>query len=214
MRSRIAHRITLASILALACSISFAQSSSSPPDQVEEDWQVVVASPNPDEVGPQITTCMCPVSDGSAPFVAFDLNYVDYPPFSPGGLETKVYSTSGDVLSFSTQGNQLLQTANETITWTQRMSIDGDNNVTYTVVNGQSTTWGPFGASQGLNALNFNSSATSLARYSPDKSVAASGVGWQSNRVSQMTLVRVRYYRSGQLVSTDTTSRSVDLSDN
>jgi hypothetical protein len=215
MRSRFLHRIALPTTLALACSIGLAQTSSSPPDRVEEDWQVVIASPNPVEVGPQITTCMSPVSDGTAQFVAFDLNYVDYPPFSPGGLEAKVYSTSGDVQDFSTQGNQVLQTDNETITWTQRMSVDGDNNVTYTVVNGQSTTWGQFGANNGLDPLSFNSSSvTSLARYSPDRSVATSGVGWQSNRVSQMTLLRVRYYRNGNLVSTDTNSRSVTLSDN
>ena len=39
------------------------QSASSPPDQVEEDWQVVIAEPDPLAVGPQITTIMSPNSD-------------------------------------------------------------------------------------------------------------------------------------------------------
>jgi hypothetical protein len=42
--------------------------------------------------------------------------------------------------------------------------------------------------------------------------VAQSGVGWQSNRVTEMTLVQVRYYRGGQLISTDNGPRSVPLS--
>ena len=79
-------------------------------------------------------------------------------------------------------------------------------------MNGQSTTWGTFGQDGGLDPISFTTSVTSLASYSPDTSVAQSGAGWQSNRVSKMTLVRVRYYRAGQLISTDNNSRSVSLS--
>ena len=50
-----------------------------PPDQVEEDWQVVIAEPDPLAVGPQITTIMSPNSDPTAAFVTFYLNYRDYP---------------------------------------------------------------------------------------------------------------------------------------
>ena len=171
----------------------------------------MIASPNPSEVGPQLTTCMSPVADGSTAFVAFDLNYRDYPSYQAGGLEVKVYS-NGDVLSSSSQDNDLLQTANETITWTQRMSYAGGGALTYTIVNGQSTTWGAFGSTQGLNSVTFTAPVTSLTAYSPDTSVAKSGAGWQSNRVSQMKLVQVRYYSNGQLISTDSTARSVSLS--
>jgi hypothetical protein len=92
------------------------------------------------------------------------------------------------------------------------MSISSAGQVTYTIVNGQSTTWGQFGSGQGLNPVSFATSITSLSAYSPDTSVAKSGAGWQSNRVSKMTLVCVRYYCAGQLISTDNTSRSVTLS--
>jgi hypothetical protein len=204
--------LTCLATFVLACSISLGRTSSyDAPDQVEEDWQVVIASPNPDEVGPQITTCMSPVADGSAPFVALDMNYRDVQTFQPGGLQLNVYS-SGNVLDSSTQGSALCQTANETITWTQRMSI-ASGQVTYTIVNGQSTTWGQFGQNAGLDPVNFPASVTWLDSYSPDVSVAKSGAGWQSNRVGSMTLLRVRYYRNGQLLSTDNTSRSVTLAD-
>jgi hypothetical protein len=195
----------------LACSISIGQTSSGPADQVEEDWQVVIATPDPVENGPQITTCMSPVGDGSTPFVALDLNYRDVETFHPGGMQLNVYS-NGTVLDSSTQGNQQCQTSNETISWTQRMRISGDNQVTYSIVNGQSATWGQFGEAADLDPVSFPTSITSLASYSPDVSVAKSGVGWQSNRVASMTLVRVRYYCQGQLISTDSNSRSVTLS--
>jgi hypothetical protein len=193
----------------LTCSIGLGQTSSGPIDQVEEDWQVVIGSASPAEVGPQITTCMSPVTDSSTPWVALDMNYRDVQTFHPGGLQVNVYS-NGTALSSSTQGDELCETANETITWTQRMSVSGGQ-VTYTIVNGQSTTWGDFGEGNGLDPVSFSASVTSLSAYSPDSSVAKSGVGWESNRVSKMTLVQVRYYSQGQLVSTDTQSRSVEL---
>jgi hypothetical protein len=197
--------------LALACSIGLGQASSGPADQIEEDWQVVIASPSAVEVGPQLTTCMSPVTDDSTPFFAFNLNYRDAQSFHAGGLQATVYS-NGTVLDSSSQGDALCQTSNETITWTQRMSISGDGRVTCTIVNGQSTTWGQFGDSQGLDSVGFNTSVTSLASYSPTTSVAKSGAGWQSNRVTSMTLKRVRYYRGGVLSSTDNTARTVTLS--
>jgi hypothetical protein len=215
MRSKPMMALSLLATCALAGSIGLGQTSSGPPDKVEEDWQVVIASPNPDEVGPQLTTCMSPVTDSSTPFVAFDLNYRDYPSFWAGGLQLKVYANgtvTDSVTDSSRQGNNLLQTTNETITWTQRMSLTAGNSVRYTIVNGQSTTWGGFSPDEGLDPVDFNAPITSLASYSPDTSVAKSGAGWQSNRVSQMTLVRVRYYRSGQLISTDNNPRSLTLS--
>jgi hypothetical protein len=50
-----------------------------------------------------------------------------------------------------------------------------------------------------------------LSGYRPDASIAHSGPGWQSNRVSSMRMLRVRYYNAGQLVQVDETARTVDL---
>jgi hypothetical protein len=202
--------VTLLAALALACPSVRGQTGSGPPDRVEEDWQLVISSPNPTEVGPQITTCMSPVTDGSTPFVAFDLNYIDYPNFQAGGLQVKVYS-GGNVQSSSTQGNALCQTTNETITWTQRMRVSSSSSVSYSIINGQSTTWGAFGRNQGLSRVSFTAPITSMAAYSADTSVANSGAGWQSNRVASMTLLCVRYYSGTQLIATDNKNRSVQL---
>jgi hypothetical protein len=180
-------------------------------DQVEEDWQVVIASPDVEGIGPQITTCMSPVADGSTPFVAFDLNYREYPTFRPGGMQIQVWSAA-QIVDSADQGTAVLATMGETITWTQRMSVSGGM-VSYQVNNGQSTTWGKFGQGNAMLNVGFNSAATSMAGYSPDTSVAKSGVTWESNLVTSMTLLQVRYYSNGQLISTDTTPRPITLDD-
>ena len=51
-----------------------------------------------------------------------------------------------------------------------------------------------------------------MSGYSPAVSVARSGVGWLPDRVSRMTLVRIRYYGSdGKVLFEDSTPRHVDL---
>ena len=175
------------------------------PDAIEEDWQVVIANPDPLGVGPQITTVMSPVGDNSSPFFAFDMNYREYPIFAAGGMQIQVWS-GNRVTDTSSQGNSLFNNAGESITWTQRMSISGGN-VNYAVNNGQSTSWGQFGQGSQLT-VSFPSTLSDLSGYDPDGGSAAnSGASWQSNHVTKLVLLRVRYYANGQLLWTDTNPR-------
>jgi hypothetical protein len=144
------------------------------PNQVEEDWQLVIGTPDVIGVGPQITTSMSPVSDDSTPFAAFDLNYREYPNFQTGGMQIQVWS-GDNVLSTSSHGSNQFTTAGETVTWTQRMSIASGGNVTYQIVNGQSTTWGEFPRNQTNLTVTFPTSSSDLSAYSPDTSVSNSG---------------------------------------
>jgi hypothetical protein len=177
-------------------------------DQVQEDWQLVIGTPDVVGVGPQITTSMSPVSDNSTPFAAFDLNYREYPSFQIGGMQVQVWS-GGNILSTASHGDGQFATPGETLTWTQQMSIDQSGTVTYHVLNGQSATWGNFGGGTRRLLVSFPTSLTSLSGYSPDRSAAKSGASWESNLVSQLTLVQVRYYAGGQLIATDTTPRNL-----
>jgi hypothetical protein len=180
-------------------------------DQVEEDWQLVIATPDIVDAGPQITTSMSPTGQKMTdPFVAFDMNYREYPDFVPGGMQVQVWSQD-QLLATATQGSNQLNTPNETITWTQRMSVSGGS-VNYAIVNGQSTTFGKFGQGLGLLSVSYNSSLADMSAYKPDFSVANSGASWQSNMVQSMTLLQVRYYLGGQLIFTDKTARPIDLS--
>ncbi len=206
-----------ASMLAVAATLGMAQQPGpTVPNKIEEDWQLVVANPDPQSIGPQITTCASPNSDPAAAFVTFYLNYQDYPSWSPGGLQIKAYgpapnaSTSPPVLDSASQGSGVCETQGETISWTQRMKLSGGN-LNFKVVNGLSTTWGQFGQGPGTFGVSMPSTLSDLSAYKPDYSVSKSGVSWQSNRVTSMTLLRVRYYNGRQLISTDSTSRTVQL---
>lgn len=181
------------------------------PDQIEEDWQIIVGVPDPIGAGPQMSTSMSPVTDGSAPFFVFDLNYRDSPTFQAGGMQVQVWS-GDDMLSSATKGTTQCSTANETITWTQRMKLSSGT-INFAIDSGRSTTWGRFGQGQQLNVGgSFTTTLTSLELYSPSTSITNSGVGWERNRVSSMTLVEVRYYAGGKLLLSDKTPRSIDLS--
>ncbi len=194
-------------LITLSVATAFGQiQGTSAPDAVEEDWQLVIASPDPYSIGPQITSVMSPVSDGSTPFFAFDMNYREYPFFSAGGMQVQVWS-NGSVTDTSSHGSALLNTVGEVITWTQRMSLSGGT-VSYNVTNGQSTTWGRFGRKTQFGA-SFQAGVNDLSGYDPDVSAANSGVSWQSNHVTQLVLFQVRYYARGQLISTDTNPRTL-----
>jgi hypothetical protein len=179
-------------------------------DRIEEDWELVVASPDSSLVGPQITMTMKPSSDDSSPVMIFNLNYREQPSFSPGGLQVQVWNGS-NLVATSSQGSNSFQTSNETVTWTQRMSLSGSS-LSDKIVSGNSTTWGAFGQGDGDLAANAPTTLTSLGGYDPATSIAKSRPGFQSNRVTSMTLRRVRYYAGETLLSTDSTTRSVDLS--
>jgi hypothetical protein len=196
-------------LLTISAGAAIAQTSTPVPDQVEEDWQLVIANPDLSGNGPQITSCMSPVGDGSTPFVAFDMNYREFPVYQPGGMQLQAWSGK-KVLATSSFIGPLFNTAGETLTWTQRMGV-ANGTVSYQIANGQSVTWGNFGQGDSQLSVSYNTTATSMAGYNPSLSVANSGVTWESNLVTSMTLLRVRYYANGQLIATDTTARQVSL---
>ncbi|MBX6314915.1 MAG: hypothetical protein IRY99_18660 [Isosphaeraceae bacterium] len=188
---------------------TWAQVSAPVIDRVEEDWELTIAEPDVAGAGPQITTTMSPAGDNAICFVAFNLNYRDSP-FQAGGLQTQAWAGRSTPEDSKSQGVAQCSTSGETISWTQVLALSGGQ-VTYDIKNGDSTTWGQFGQGGNLKVA-FAAPLTSLAAYSPDVSVAKSGVGWQSNRVTSMTLVRIRYYAGSTLVRTDSTPRPVNLS--
>jgi hypothetical protein len=172
---------------------------------------VVIGVPDPTGEGPQIATGMSPVSDDSTPSFVFNLNYRDFPSFSVGGMQVQIWNGE-QMLSADARGTAHCSTSGETITWTQSMKLSSGK-VTLAIDSGKSTTWGKFGQGNQLSVNgNFTTTLTSFANHSPETSVANSGVPWQRNRVTSMKLLKVRYYLGGKLVSTDSTVRTINLS--
>lgn len=196
-------------VAALACSSTVIQAGETPAGttRVEEDWELLIADPDLEGAGPQITTCMAPQGSDTSRFVSFNLNYRADPSFIAGGVHILVWKDDS-VVDVSANESGRCNTDNELITWTQRMSLS-DGSVSYAVRDGQSTTWSRFGEDQGLKAVQFPTPVETLAFYNPDFSKSRSGVGWEKNRVTRMTLLRVRYYAGTTLLSTDAQPRSV-----
>lgn len=215
MQPRLRYSWLALAVLGLCASGNAQTGADAVADRVEEDWQVVVGDPDPFSTGPQITTCVRPVT-GSRAFVAFCLNYRDDPVWQPGGLQVKAYSESTaatqeqPLLDSNSESGDALATDGETITWTQRLSVSSGI-MSFSVRNGSSTTWGGFGNGDDLK-VSFSTNLTDLGSYTPDDSVKFSAAGWQANRVASMTLLRVRYYQAGVLIATDDSPRVVTLS--
>jgi hypothetical protein len=174
-------------------------------DRIEEDWELIIKSTDVPAAGPQITTTMCPGPQEDHPDVNFNLNYRAYPDFVPGGLEIQACDGQ-DVLATTTSRNGVLQTENETITWTQRITLSGGS-VEYQVRSGQSTTWGSFGGEE--LSVSFTSGLSDLSGYDSEVSLNKSGVGWQSDHVASMRLMAVRSYSGDMLISTNNTPRTI-----
>jgi hypothetical protein len=180
-------------------------------DKVEEDWQLVLTPPLDQDEGPQITTSMSPTGDFSTgPVVAFDISYREYPDFDAGGMQIQVFSNK-QLVTRATQGGGQFNTPNETVSWTQRMSV-ANGSITYKVLNGQSTSFGQFPQDDNSLVVMFDTSLTTLGGYNTAFSLTNSGVTWEKNYATSMQLVQVRYFQAGKLIYTDTTLHSIDLS--
>src|SRR3989337_1098241 len=82
----------LALLLVLAWASTTKADSSSRIVRVEEDWELVVATPDPDSDGPQVACVISPVGDLDSVHAAFELNNQSLPSFVPGGLQLQIWS--------------------------------------------------------------------------------------------------------------------------
>jgi hypothetical protein len=174
---------------------------------VEEDWELVVGEPDPDTLAPQATVVISPIGNPDAVYVALDLNHHSQFEFSSGGLQLQLWSNNQPLQTANSHANGRLQKNNETISWTQRMSVESGN-LTFAVVNGNSDTWGSFGGGGELS-IAVGTSLSDLSGYTPDVSVQNSGIGFASNRVKSLTLKKVRRIDATGNVVEDSTEHVV-----
>src|SRR5437763_1125357 len=85
-------------------------------------WGLAIETRDVDGAGPQLTTTMSPAGDNAKGCVAFNLNSRDSP-FRAGGLQVQVWDGGKKLLSSDSQHNEPLETPDESISWTQSLSI-------------------------------------------------------------------------------------------
>jgi hypothetical protein len=177
--------------------------------KVEEDWQLVVANPDPATFAPQVTTTMSPTADLNALYSVFDLNLRNLPSYEAGGVQLQIWNQDTSVASKRKGTGTLLQNVNETVTWTQRMSVS-DGQFSVRIVHGDSQTWGNFGGGDDDSlGLQYSTTLSNLNGYDSSVSVANSGIGYSANRVTSLALVAVRAYSEDHLEAQDNTPKVV-----
>jgi len=172
--------------------------------KIEEDWQLVISQPDPDTFAPQVTTTLSPVGNIDSTYAVFDVNLRNIPSYEAGGVQFQLSNGNSALVSQRQNTGTLLHVNDETVTWTQRLRIN-DGQLVWEVVNGKSQTWGDFGGLALASATDLNN----LNGYNSSVSLANSGVGFASNRVTSFKLVAVRAYSAAGLIGQDSDPKVV-----
>jgi hypothetical protein len=192
-------------VLGLAANAAWGQSPTVV--RVEEDWEMVVAMPDMASDAPQVTCMISPSGAVEGLYAVFELNHRSLPSYQAGGLQLQIWNGETNILSRDGPITALMNTADETVTWTQAMSTNGSNLV-FEILNGRSTTWGNFGG-QGYLRGGISTTITDLSGYRPAVSVDNSSVGCAGNRVQSLVLKQVRYFGADGQVWVDAVPRIV-----
>lgn len=173
---------------------------SPPVDRVEEDWEIVISEPSPDDEAPQILNVFSPNGTQDTNFFVFEINHCTQPDYTAGGLQLQHWYGNTVQSWENLDDSSKLSTPQETITYTLRMWTY-ENLLSVSVRNGVSQTWGTFN-SDPLRIVN-DTDLNDLSGYRTSNSVAKSRVGFASYRVTRFVLKEVRYYSNNVLVQTD-----------
>jgi hypothetical protein len=156
---------------------------------IEEHWELQLGEPDIDRSSPQTTMVMSPQGDLGGTHFLFTLNHAPVPNYHLGGMQVQAWNGDDVVQEKTGSASNSLANANETVRWTQRMSLH-DGVLTFQVVDGQSTTWPTFGADGDLS-VSVSTSLYSLNSYRPAVSIGESQVSYAENRVGSLVLTKL-----------------------
>ena len=175
--------------------------------RVEEDWELVVGTPDPNSDGPQVACVISPLGDVNSVHAALELNHQSLPEFVPGGIQLQVWNDETPENSRKFPNGAVMALPGETIRWTQSMELE-DGTLTFEVIDGTSSTWGSFGG-QGYLKASGPATLANLNGYDPEVSVKNSGIAYAANRVQSLVLRKVRLITATGEVLEDDTARPV-----
>lgn len=195
--------VTLAACAAVLGMANFAAAQNI--TKVEEDWELVLGQPDQLVCGPQVLTTMSPFNNINDTFFTLEVNHRSAPYWTAGGLSIHQWSGEWRIQSYDRADRTVMTTDNETVTWTQQLYVNSGQ-LTFKIINGSSSTWGPFGYS-GMFKLHTNWGVGNLNSYSPDVSVSQSGVAFAGNRVKSLKIKEIRLTLDDIFEFTDSTER-------
>ncbi len=202
------HRLTMASMFAAVLFLSSlsAQAQSLKLVAIEEDWIALVRNADAGRVSPQIVNVIAPSNTISSAYGIVELNHSTEPLFAEGGLQLQV--RQGDLLvGQTTAGTGSKLSFNlDRVEYTVAVRV-ASSGTTLEVSNIRSKSWRSL--RQKTYKTTLGDKNVSLSDYTPDFSVANSGVNVGSQRVAKMAITSVRYIYSDGSIRTDSTERVV-----
>ena len=176
--------------------------------RVEEEWEVLIGSPDPFLDMPQIVTVFGPADPNTGVHAVFELNHGTLPEFGEGGMQLQYWS--GETLKGYRRQKAPTEfsTAGETVKFTTVTEIE-NGNLTMSVTNGKSRTFGNFGDESSLR-IQVQTNLSNLDGMSLENSVLHSKVTYGANHVQKFQRNRVQMLNAdGDVVATDTQVREV-----
>ena len=206
------HLLGLLTMVLAVVWVGAASAETPPIVRVEEDWEVVIGTPDPTTSGPQVICTISPTGNVDSFHATLELNHHDIPSFAPGGVQFEIWQGDVALNERKFPDTSLLNIPGEIITWTQAMEL-ADGELYFEIINGTSDpdTWGSFGG-QGYLKGSVETTLTDLNQYDPEVSVANSGASYAGNRVQSLVLKKVRVYLSTGEMYEDTVPRVVHSS--
>ncbi|MCA9090767.1 MAG: hypothetical protein KDA90_19265 [Planctomycetaceae bacterium] len=175
--------------------------------RVEEDWELLIACPVPEQNLPQIVTVFGPTDADFGTHTVFELNHGTLPEFGEGGMQLQVWWRDLEVGHKAQHAPTELSFENELVTYTTVTRLKEDL-LYMEVIRGKSVSYGDFGNS-GLLQMRLYTFRNDLNPYDPDNSIRNSRVTYGANRVNRFVRRAIRFYKQGnngpELYCDDTT---------
>jgi hypothetical protein len=161
--------------------------------RIEEDWQIVLGTPNSASSTPQISMEMAPDPNAALAGV-FLINYGDTPDFVAGGAQAQLWNQDTNLALADFRSNAF-STAGDTITFTLYMERS-NGQLKFGVVKGNCASWGLVGNSK-MN-LTYPDNTPNFPSYQSSYSVNHATIVVGASRVQSMTLLQVRKYKANK----------------
>jgi len=203
-------RPVLWGFLAATMCLSYAETAFAVPGQyyrVEEDWELVLNTPDLSFPAPQIVIMMkpAPISSKTALFL---VNHHDTPAFNAGGGQIQIWDQ--DVLrTYKSFAGPTLIRVGERVTWTQFMERSGGKfQFGLSAVTGDA--WGTNTATDLGGPISFNDIKPIFDQYDSAESVRDATITFGADRVNSLKLLRVRKFPAdGTPVEVDSTEHVI-----
>jgi len=168
--------------------------------KIEEDWEMIVIEPQPTSNAPQVTFYTSPSTETDSTYFQLQMNYAADVGYSAGGFHVAAVRGESILDEARSKDQSVLSISGDAIHWTSVMALV-NHKLLFAVKDGYSSQWGNFGGPEYLVEMP-SLSIHDLDGYSPDQSLDTVDVGFGGNRISSVTLRRVRVFYSNGQVST------------